>query len=204
MNSLSAVADKRESFYRRSNSATTSFSNYSRVAVRATTAALALLAVIALSVDHAFGKDESIAVLDFEVHDLTMNPAVEQEQQRAATLRPLLQEALAEKHGYNIVEVDVEVQKSSDKGVGYLYDKPALAADLGKDVGADWVIVGRVHKATYLFVYFKALIVDVKSGKLVSEQLIEVKGPQRKFTGKGVEALSILIDRDLRSLIDGS
>lgn len=163
-------------------------------------AALTLL----LFANQAIGAGEKIAVLDFEVHDLTLNPAVEQEKERAATIRPLMQKALVETHQYEVVEIDPEIQQSADKGVGYLYDKPALAAELGEQVGADWVIVGRVHKASFLFVYFKALIVNVKSGKLVSEQLIEVKGPQTKFTNKGVEALTILIDSDIQELVNGS
>lgn len=163
----------------------------------------ALLSLLVFS-NSAIAKGEKIAILDFEVHDLTMNPAVEQEKERAATLRPLMQKALRETHQYEVVEIDPEIQQAADKGVGYIYDRPALAAELGAQVGADWIIVGRVHKATFLFVYFKALIVNVESGKLVSEQLIEVKGPQRKFTDKGVEALSNLIDSDIQELVNGS
>ncbi len=165
---------------------------------------LAALFALMLYSDATPARGEKIAVLDFEVYDLTLNPAVEQEKERAATLRPLMQKALAETHQYEVVELDPEIQQAADKGVGYIYDKPALAAELGQQAGADWIIVGRVHKASFLFVYFKALIVDVKTGKLVSEQLIEVKGPQRKFTDKGVDALSILIDRDIQQLVSGS
>jgi len=151
-----------------------------------------------------FATGESIAVLEFEVNDLTLNPATEAERERAITLRPLMQTALKETHSYNIVSIDPEIQTSADKGVGYLYDKPALVAELGKSVDADYVIVGRVHKASFLFVYFKALVIDVAQQKLVSEQIIEVKGPQQKFSAKGIEALSILVDRDIQALVGGS
>jgi len=165
--------------------------------------ALALLC-LPLTFNQASARGEPVAVLDFEVKDLTMNPAIEDEQERAAKLRPLMQTALADQHGYDVKEIDPEVQRQADKGVGYLYDKPALVAELGKQVGADWVVVGRVHKPTYLFVYFKALIVNVQTGRIVSEQIIEVKGPPLKFTKKGVEALSVLIDEDIQKLAGGS
>jgi len=151
-----------------------------------------------------FAAGESILVLDYEVNDLTMNPATEAEKERAITLGPLMQTALKDAHGYQIVELEADVQESADKGFGYLYDKPAVVAELGESVDADYVIVGRVHKASFLFVYFKALVIDVRQAKLVSEQIIEVKGPQRKFSAKGIEALSILVDRDIQQLIKGS
>lgn len=164
--------------------------------------ALCLLPMMLAS--ELFATGESIAVLEFEVHDLTLNPATEAERERAITLRPLMQTALRDTHGYNIVSIDPEIQSEADKGVGYLYDKPALVAELGEPVNADYVIVGRVHKASFLFVYFKALIIDVAQKKLVSEQIIEVKGPQQKFSAKGIEALSILVDLDIQALISGS
>ena len=165
-------------------------------------AAITLALFLLIGVVNA--EQPTIAVLDFEVNDLTLNPAIEAEKERAATLRPLMEQELGESHGYALAQIAAETQAEADKGFGYLYDKPALAAELGLEVGADYVIVGRVHKASFLFVYFKVLIVDVKSGRLVSEQIIEVKGPQRKFSAKGIEALTILVDRDIQTLINGS
>ena len=55
-------------------------------------------------------------------------------------------------------------QGDADKGVGYLFDHADAAAALGRAAGADWVIVGRVHKASFLFVYFKVHVVNVAAG----------------------------------------
>lgn len=165
---------------------------------------VALCLLFVLPVGTLFAAGESIAVLDFEVNDLTINPAIDAERERAITLRPLMQTALEDAHGYQIVELGPDVQQAADKGFGYLYDKPTVVAELGESIDADYVIVGRVHKASFLFVYFKALVIDVRQAKLVSEQIIEVKGPQRKFSAKGIEALSILIDSDIQELVKGS
>jgi len=45
---------------------------------------------------------------------------------------------------YTIINIDLESQKFS--GVGYLFDHHDVAAKLGKQFGADYVLVGRLHK----------------------------------------------------------
>jgi hypothetical protein len=60
----------------------------------------------------------------------------------------------------------------------------------GKSAGADWVAVGRVHKASFLFVYFKVHLVDARTGALAADLVVEVKGPQQALTRRGVESLA--------------
>jgi hypothetical protein len=130
-----------------------------------------------------------VAVLDFELNDLTLDPANAAERERTASIKPLLEKALAAAK-QSIVTVDPAAQGAADKGVGYLFDHADAAAALGRAVGARWVIVGRVHKASFLFVYFKAHVVDVASGGQVADLVVEVKGPQKALTVRGVDSLS--------------
>ncbi|MDH3338772.1 MAG: DUF3280 domain-containing protein, partial [Gammaproteobacteria bacterium] len=65
-----------------------------------------------------------------------------------------------------------------------------VAANLGRDAASDWVVVGRVHKASFLFVYFKALVVDTKTQRPIADLVVEVKGTKKRLTEKGVEALA--------------
>ena len=117
----------------------------------------------------AAAEAPAIAVLDFELNDLTVNPRQPEEIERTASIKASLQEALASRYGYRIAALDSKAQQTADAGVGYLFDHSDAAAALARQFGADWIIVGRVHKASYLFVYFKARVVDVKSGEQIGD-----------------------------------
>lgn len=131
----------------------------------------------------------AVAVLEFELRDLTLDPNNPAQQQQTASLKPLLEQALAARH-FRIVPVDAATQAAADKGAGYLFDHPDMAAALGRTVGADWVVVGRVHKASFLFVYFKAHLVHVQSQQQRADLVVEVKGPQQRLTERGIESLA--------------
>jgi len=143
----------------------------------------------------------TISVLDFELNDLTLDPNTADELERTATIRPLLNDALTKKHGYKIIEIDAETQEKADAGFGYLFHHHDVAAQLGRDVGAEWVVVGRLHKPSFLFVYLMAHVIDVKTGQLVGNLIVEVKGPQRRLTIKGVESLAEKINETIQSQI---
>jgi hypothetical protein len=134
--------------------------------------------------------DVAIAILNFELNDLTLNPNTADELERTASIKPLLNETLISKYGYKIVVVNSEIQENADAGFGYLFDHHDVAAQLGRDAGAEWVIVGRVHKPSFLFVYFMAHVINAKTGQLIGNLIVEVKGPQRKLTIRGVESLA--------------
>jgi hypothetical protein len=132
---------------------------------------------------------KNIAVLDFELLDLTYAPDVAGEKRRTATLKPLLEEALGNL-GWNVAPVTLDAQQDEERGVGYLYDHADAAASLARSAGADWIVIGRLHKASYLFVYLKAHVVDAASGQQIADLAVEIKGPQERLTRRGVDALA--------------
>ncbi|GAB6139728.1 hypothetical protein JCM14076_04570 [Methylosoma difficile] len=138
-----------------------------------------------------------IAVLDFELRDLTLLPETPAELARTASVQPLL-EAELKKAGFEMVAVDKALQQQSTSGFGYLLDHNDAAAELGKRLGADYVLVGRLHKPSFLFVYLMAHLVDVHNARLVGDYLSEIKGGEKKLTQKGVESLSVKIVSTLR------
>jgi Protein of unknown function (DUF2380) len=140
-----------------------------------------------------------IAVLDFELKDLTLKPGVPQEIERTASLKPMLEEEL-EKSGYGIVAIPLVAQAQASAGVGYLFDHHDVAAQLAQKYGADYVIVGRLHKPSFLFVYLMAHLVDVKQQRLVADYLSEVKGGEKKLTRKGVESLVVKVNDTFNGL----
>jgi hypothetical protein len=61
-----------------------------------------------------------IAILDFELKDLTMIPRTPEEIKRTASIKPLL-EAELKKADYVIFSIDPKKQKLANSGVGYLW-----------------------------------------------------------------------------------
>lgn len=137
-----------------------------------------------------------IAILDFELKDLTLAPGVPEELMRTASIKPLLEQEL-KSAGYTIVEVASQTQQTANSGVGYLFDHADAAAQLGKQVDADYVLVGRLHKPSFLFAYLMGRLVRVADAKLIGDYISESKGPNAKLTIKAVESLAGKIDHDL-------
>ncbi|MGZ8226294.1 MAG: DUF2380 domain-containing protein [Methylococcaceae bacterium] len=133
-----------------------------------------------------------IAVLDFELKDLTLLPGTPAEIARTASVKPLLEEEL-KKSGYEIVAISPDAQQLASSGVGYLFDHSDAAAQLGRQYNVDYVLVGKLHKPSFLFVYLMAQLVDVKKQQSVGDYISEVKGGEKKLTLKGVESLAVKI-----------
>jgi len=131
-----------------------------------------------------------IAVLDFELRDLTVLPGVPQEVDRTASIKPMLEEELS-KAGYKIVSIPLPAQTKANAGFGYLFDHHDIAGQLAQKYNADYVVVGRLHKPSFLFVYLMAHLVDVEQQRLVADYLSEIKGGDKKLTRKGVESLVV-------------
>ncbi|MGZ0078907.1 DUF2380 domain-containing protein [Methylomonas sp. EFPC1] len=137
-----------------------------------------------------------IAILDFELKDLTLAPGVPAELQRTASIKPLLEQELA-RAGYLIVAIPHQAQQAANSGVGYLFDHADAAAQLGKLYHADYILVGRLHKPSFLFAYLMGRLVKVDNGRLVGDYIAESKGPNASLTIKAVESLTTKIDHDL-------
>ncbi|MDF1582356.1 MAG: DUF2380 domain-containing protein [Methyloprofundus sp.] len=153
---------------------------------------LMTLAVVSIS---AFSETK-IAILDFELKDMTLAPLIPAEIKRTASIKPLLEGEL-KKADYTIINVDLESQKIADSGVGYLFDHHDVAANLGKEFGADYVLVGRLHKPSFLFSYLMGHLIRVSDGQLIGNYISEAKGPNIKLTIKTVESLAVKIDKTL-------
>jgi hypothetical protein len=142
------------------------------------------------------GAETRIAVLDFELKDLTLAPRIPAEIARTASIKPMLENELR-KSGYEIVPINSDDQQKATAGFGYLFDHPDVAAQLAGKQGADYVLVGRLHKPSFLFFYLVAHLVDVKKQALAGEYNYEVKGGEKKLIAKGVESLTEKITQSL-------
>jgi len=138
-----------------------------------------------------------IAVLDFELKDLTLLPRIPTEITRTASIKPMLENEL-KKSGYEIVSITQDAQQQASAGIGYLFDHPDVAAQLGHKFGADYALVGRLHKPSFLFFYLMVHLVDVKKEALIGEYLYEVKGSEQELVTRGVEDITEKITKTLR------
>jgi len=151
--------------------------------------ACATLGLIALYSFPAFAQTR-IAVLEFELHDLTLLPRTPEELQRTASVAPLLRAALVKKGEFESVTIAPDTQAKANAAFGYLFDHPEVAAELGARFGAEWVAIGRVHKPSFLFAYLKVHLVNVNSQRLSGDFVVEVKGYLKKLTERGVVRLA--------------
>ena len=140
--------------------------------------------------------ETKIAILDFELKDLTLAPRIPAEIKRTASIKPLL-EAELKSADYVIIDINPTSQELANSGVGYLFDHHDVAANLGKQFGADYILVGRLHKPSFLFAYLMGHLIRVSDAKLIGNYISEAKGPNKKLTTKTVESLAVKIDKTL-------
>jgi hypothetical protein len=127
------------------------------------------------SITHGAEKVPKVVVLGFSLNDLTDLPNAPEELKRIELLSKTFKEKLGSK--------GVEVLPMSEKAASefakhsptYFYDHTDTAVELNKDTGADYVVIGVALKPTYLFVYPRLLMVDVKTGKVVMSKAAQLE-----------------------------
>jgi TolB-like protein len=66
----------------------------------------------------------------------------------------------------------------------------ACAREVGKELGADWVVMGKISKTSDLIWIFSGELIDVASGKLVLDDSYELKGIAKDMVPKGAEVFA--------------
>jgi len=155
-----------------------------------------ILAVLCFLVSMNVYAQTSIAVLDFELKDLTLAPRIPAEIKRTAAIKAMLEGEL-KTADYEIIQIAPHKQQQADAGFGYLFDHHDIAAKLARQVGADYILVGRLHKPSFLFAYVMGHLIRSSDGKLIGNYISETKGGDKKLTLKAVESLTVKIDNDL-------
>ncbi len=143
--------------------------------------------------------ETSIAILDFELSDVTLAPRIPAEIERTASIKAMLESEL-KRAGYKIIAVDLNAQHEANGGFGYLFDHNDIAADLAKKAGADYVLVGRLHKPSFLFAYLMGHLIKTNGGGLIENYVVETKGGDKKLTLKAVETFASNIDKNLDNI----
>lgn len=162
-----------------------------------------LISLVLLSVESGSAA-QRIAVLDFELNDITSLPNTPAERQRTASMAPLLIDVLRQQGDYEIVAVDAGTQRSASAGFGYLFRFHDVAADLGRRLGADWMIVGQHSKPSFLVSYLMAYLIRVKSQTIVARYDIELKGNHEKVTRRSIRTLAGKIRESIKKQPDAT
>ena len=95
---------------------------------------------------------------------------------RIARLADALRARLATACGYEVVLVDPVTEAAAHVTDGYFYEHPDVAAGLALEVGADWVVIPRLNRATAWAADLQAHVVRVRDTALVSNRIVEFKG----------------------------
>jgi hypothetical protein len=141
---------------------------------------------------------QRVAILDFELNDITSLPNTPAEFQRTASMAPLLIKALSLTSDYEIIAIDADIQHSANAGFGYLFRFHDVAAHLGQQLGVDWIIVSQHSKPSFLYSYLITHLIQVKTRTLVGRYDIELKGNHEKVTQHGINRLADKIREDIK------
>lgn len=136
-------------------------------------------------------------MLDVELKDITSLPNTPQERMRTASMKPLLEEALKNEGAYNLVQIGTSDQNYANAGFGYLFNFDDVAANLGGQFNADWIIVSQHSKPSFLYSHLMVHLIDVKSKSIIGDYDVELKGSDKKVTERSVKQLAKKIHNTL-------
>jgi Protein of unknown function (DUF2380) len=159
---------------------------------------MGLIVAIYLAFSPPVNATPRIAILNFELNDITSLPNTPEELTRTDSMKPLLEQAISKLGDYEIIQVSTNDQNAATAGLGYLFSYNDIAAKLGQQSGADWVVVGRHSKGSFLYSYLMANFINVKTQKLAGNYAIELKGTHQKVTQRGINSLAKKITASIK------
>lgn len=161
------------------------------------------LSLIALITPVAFaGPGAKVMVLDFQLNDLTDLPNAPEELARIEYLSSTFKQRLVD-NGVEIVPVNNQLKTElSGQSPTYLFDRVEHAAKAAEGSGADYLIIGVALKPTYLFVYPRILLVDIKTQKVVMAKAsqLESSWSDKNTTARSAERLADMVSEELKKL----
>jgi len=92
------------------------------------------------------------------------------------------------------------MQKAANDSFGYLFRFHDIAAQLGRQLGADWIIVSQHSKPSFLFSYLWVYLIDVNKQTAIARYDIELKGSHEKVTEHAIESLARKIQATVSTL----
>lgn len=143
-----------------------------------------------------------VMVLDFPLNDLTDLPNPPEELARIAHFNVAFKQRLAA-DGVEIVPANDKIKAiTAAQSATYLFDHTDIAASLAEGSGADYIIIGVAMKPTYLFVYPRLLLVDVKTKRKAFTSYVQMEGSwlDNHTTASSANRLADKVSAELKKL----
>jgi hypothetical protein len=164
---------------------------------------LLFVGMSALLIPAAFaGPNAKVMVLDFQLNDLTDLPNAPEELARITYLTSVFKQKLTD-DGVELVPVNDRLKATSAaQSPTYLFDHVDVAANQAEGSGADYLIIVVALKPTYLFVYPRLLMVDIKTQKVVMARAsqLESSWSDTNTTARSGEKLANMVSEELKKL----
>ena len=162
-----------------------------------TTLLLTLFLLAGTTVSHADAPEvpPKVMVLDYQLNDMTGLPNAPEELERISFLSATFKQKLAER-GVEIVQVNDTLNTvMKDQSATYLFDNVETAAEHAKESGADYLLICVALKPTYLFVYPRILLVDIKTRKVVLAKAAQLESSwtDKNTTARTAEKLADMV-----------
>lgn len=143
-----------------------------------------------------------VMVLDFVLNDLTDLPNPPEELARIAYFNVAFKQKLVE-DGVEMVPVNDKIKAiSATQSATYLFDHTDIAASLAEGSGADYILIGVAMKPTYLFVYPRLLLIDVKTKRKAFTSYVQMEGSwlEQNTTASSAKSLAKKVSAELKKL----
>jgi len=137
-----------------------------------------------------------VAMLNLAFYGKRANELLPNDSAMAMAATAVMRAGLTNKPGIVFVDsVTVASTVKGPKAMAVVQDVPcnvvvACAREVGKELGADWVVMGKISKTSDLIWVFSGELIDVASGKLVLDDSYELKGIASDMVPKGAEVFA--------------
>jgi len=137
-----------------------------------------------------------VAMLDLAFYGKRANELLPNDSAMAMTATAVMRAGLTNKPGITFVDsATIASTVKGPKAMAVVQDVPcnvvvACAREVGKELGADWVVMGKISKTSDLIWIFSGELIDVASGKLVLDDSYELKGIASDMVPKGAEVFA--------------
>lgn len=148
------------------------------------------------------GPIAKVMVLDYQLNDMTGLPDAPEELERIAYLSSIYKQRLAD-NGVELVPVNEALQIAMEsESATYLFDNVPKAAQLAEGSGADYLLIGVALKPTYLFVYPRILLVDIKAAEVVMARAAQLESSwsDQNTTKRTAEKMADMVIEELKTL----
>jgi hypothetical protein len=175
------------------------------LAVGAAALTMAVSGVDAQSGSTSTKAQVKVVMLDLAFYGKRANELLPNDSVMAMTATSVMRAGLTNKPGITFVDsATVARTASGSKAMALVQDVPcnvvvACAREVGQELGADWVVMGKISKTSDLIWIFSGELINVASGKLVLDDSYELKGIASDMVPKGAEVFARRVAKKVTS-----